>query len=76
MRDYLWNLLIAIDQLLNAVLGGDPDETISSRMGRWRYLGGWRARIAKPVCWLLNAVDPGHCADSVELDGGQRDLFK
>lgn len=31
---YIWNLLIAIDQLFNTILGGDPDETMSSRMGK------------------------------------------
>lgn len=31
---YFSNLLIAVDQFGNAVMGGDPDETISSRAGR------------------------------------------
>ncbi len=65
---YLWNILIAIDQLFNAILGGDPDETISSRMGRWHSMGGWRAVVAMPVCWALNIVDSGHCADAIEDD--------
>ena len=30
---YICNILIAVDQLVNAVFWGDPDETISSRMG-------------------------------------------
>ena len=34
IRKYLRNLLVAIDQLLNTILGGDPDETISSRLGK------------------------------------------
>ncbi len=29
------NILIAVDQLCNAVAGGWPDETISSRAFRW-----------------------------------------
>lgn len=29
------NLLIAIDQLLNAVFAGYPDETLSARAWRW-----------------------------------------
>ena len=31
---YFWNVLVAIDQLFNTILGGDPDETLSSRMGK------------------------------------------
>lgn len=34
MKRYFWNVLIGIDQLFNAILGGYPDETISSRMGK------------------------------------------
>jgi hypothetical protein len=34
MVRYFWNLLIAVDQLFNTVFGGDPDETLSSRMGK------------------------------------------
>lgn len=32
---YMKNLLVAVDQLCNAVVGGWPDETISSRAFRW-----------------------------------------
>jgi hypothetical protein len=31
---YFLNVLIAIDYLANAVAGGDPDESISERLGR------------------------------------------
>ncbi|MDP4158147.1 MAG: hypothetical protein Q8911_00075 [Bacillota bacterium] len=34
MGKYFYNILIGIDQLCNTILGGDPDETISSRMGK------------------------------------------
>lgn len=34
MKRYIWNLLISIDQLVNTITGGDPDETISSRCGK------------------------------------------
>lgn len=32
---YVRNILIAVDQLCNAVGGGWPDETLSSRAWRW-----------------------------------------
>ena len=34
MRKYLYNILIGVDQLVNAIFGGDPDETLSSRLGK------------------------------------------
>ncbi len=39
---YLHNILIATDQWFNAILGGDPDMTISGRVGR-NYKGTWIA---------------------------------
>ena len=72
---YLWNVLIAIDQLANAILAGDPDETISGRMGRWYAVGGWRQRVAKPVRWLLNKIHKGHTEKAIEPDEGKDDLF-
>ncbi|HIX39750.1 MAG TPA: pseudouridine synthase, partial [Candidatus Desulfovibrio intestinigallinarum] len=32
---YARNILIAVDQLCNTVVGGWPDETLSSRAWRW-----------------------------------------
>jgi hypothetical protein len=34
MKQYIWNIAIALDQLGNVLTGGVPDETISSRMGK------------------------------------------
>ncbi|MCW8199290.1 pseudouridine synthase [Verminephrobacter aporrectodeae subsp. tuberculatae] len=36
LTDWLLNMLIAIDQLGNALLAGEPDETLSSRAHRMR----------------------------------------
>jgi hypothetical protein len=37
--DYIENILIAFDQLINTILLGSPDETISSRLYRNRDVG-------------------------------------
>ena len=65
---WVGNLLITVDQAVNAVLGGAPDETISSRMGRWKdkRRGGERA-IGRAVSGALDKIDPGH-SDKVEAD--------
>ena len=61
MRSYLLNLLIALDQLANAFLRGDPDETLSSRAHRMRMKGqpvwGWTARAIDMLFWF----DKDHC---------------
>ena len=68
---YFWNILIAIDQLGNAILGGDPDETISSRMGKMI-----RNKTATPLehglCDVLDVIDKDHCEESIEEDEGSR----
>jgi hypothetical protein len=74
MGKYFWNILISIDQFFNTLMAGDPDETISGRMGRWHNMGGWRAKIATPICWFLGKLDSGHCADSIEEGEGKDDL--
>lgn len=50
LKKYIRNILISIDQFANTVLGGDPDMTISSRLGR-NYKGTW---MAKFVDWLFS----------------------
>ena len=41
------SVLIAADQLVNALLGGWPDETLSSRAWRWHVAGlrSWPCRL-------------------------------
>lgn len=59
------NVLIGFDQLGNAVWGGDPDETISSRLGKMERAGRlrWGPRV---LARMLNRIDPGHCQDAIE----------
>lgn len=64
---YLKNILIAIDQLVNTICFGDPDETISSRLGR-NYDGTW---IEKFVNWLFKWQKDDHCSNSIEYDEGK-----
>ena len=47
MKAYAKHLLVALDQLVNAVCGGWPDETLSSRAFRWSRDGlrHWPCRI-------------------------------
>jgi len=72
IRQYIKNILIWIDQGCNVLLlGGDPDETISSVTGKyWR-----RFRL---LAWLrkgLNWIDPGHTERTREADEGQYSVW-
>jgi hypothetical protein len=55
----LKQILIAVDQLGNTLLGGWADETISARSWRLQHKRHWayaRALIDKIFFW-----EPGHC---------------
>jgi hypothetical protein len=71
MPPYLWNILIAVDQLANAVFAGDPDETLSSRFAKGRTRPGWRGRFCRIMCRILDWIDPGHSDRYLEMDEGK-----
>lgn len=62
MKSYFYNFGVALDQCINVLLAGDPDETLSSRAHRMRLSGH------KHWGWTADAIDqaffwqPGHCA--------------
>jgi hypothetical protein len=68
------NILLSLDQLGNSVLGGDPDETISSRLGRIKLKWGgaipWTRPVAKITDWLLDRIDKNHSIDAIEPGHG------
>lgn len=55
------NMAIAVDQTVNALFGGSPDETISARIHR----NQWK-KTERFVNWLFS--DPNHCKDSYESE--------
>lgn len=68
--NYFRAILISIDQLLNTLLGGWPDETISSRLGKKARKGNRWAQVA---CWLIGKVffrNTRHCSEAIEEDEG------
>lgn len=72
------NILIALDQWANAVLGGDPDETLSSRAGKNITM---RARSGRRDAWYwlcraLHLLDKNHCVDAIESDEGEHQIFR
>ena len=69
---YLKKVLVALDQLFNAVIGGYCDETLSSRAWRWEQDGvrAWPRRlIDKLFFW-----EPNHCRESYRSEREGRQL--
>jgi len=79
IKKWVLNILIGIDQLGNAFLGGDPDETISSRLGKIKRKHNgvipWHRPLSKIVDYGLDKIDPGHSIDAIEHDEGKEALL-
>ena len=70
---YVWNLLIALDVTANALLLGDPNETISSRAAR--AMRRDQPRWARLVCRVTDWFDSNHCLKAIEPDEGSDSWF-
>ena len=58
---WVGNILLVADEAVNSLLGGAPDETISSRMGRWKHKKkGGEAAVGKAISGALDVIDKGH----------------
>lgn len=71
---YLKNNFIAADQALGALVGYDPDETISSHLGKLEDEPGGIPRnrpVARMLAWTLNKIQRNHCHNAIEKDEGK-----
>ena len=60
---------VAFDQMVNVFAGGNPDETISSRMARWATEDtGFKKGFGSAVCEALNRIEPDHGAKAEAAD--------
>ena len=77
---YVWNMLIAFDQFVNTIFGGDPDETISSRLGKWsrdkRNDHGFKKYIYKVCNVVVELFERDHFKKSIENDEGNNETLK
>lgn len=75
IKQYLKNILIGFDQLVNVIfLNGYPDETLSSHFYRWNRDG-----VFKEPMWILDKIalcfsDYNHCYESYESERLRRQL--
>lgn len=73
LKKYIRNNLVAWDQALNALTGGDEDETISSRVGKLQS----KSRAACVFCKILAFfLGKDHCNKSIETDEGSNTILK
>jgi hypothetical protein len=70
---WVWNTLVQLDKFANAVLLGDPNETISSRADKAALAGVTWGCV---LCKLLNYVQKGHCQLSLEAEAGKLAIIK
>lgn len=59
---YLLNFAVLLDEAVNTILGGSPNETISERAAKARNAG---RRWGCILCRLLNRINPGHCDNAL-----------
>ena len=77
MKQYLLNIAIALDQLINALRGGSPDETLSAAAWRTEQKGRLLGRIFRPLIDLLFLpLERDHCYKSFESERIGRHLPK
>lgn len=72
MKKYFRNILVALDQFLNTLCCGDPDETISSRIGKRRDSAEkfWAPVVDKLFFWQKD-----HTSSSIESDEGENSIL-
>ena len=77
---YFLNQALAIDQLINVMGGGDPDETVSSRVGKIarKHNGDipWYRPLPRFLNWALDKIDKDHCKEAIEEDEGKNAVIQ
>jgi hypothetical protein len=71
LLQYLFNIALGLDQFVNVLLLGDPDDSISGRCGRAMASGKPKSgvKILAPIVdyiFLKLFDEKDHCKDSIE----------
>lgn len=75
MLHWIKQIVLAIDQLVNALLGGWADETLSSRAWRMDRKGRpWGVVLRPLIDMLARPLERDHCRASFESEREQRQL--
>lgn len=81
LKNWGYHVIIAIDQLFNALIGGGADETLSSRTYRGAILAKNPRKRWRVLYRIINAIffDENHCKTAYESEKSQKqypDKFK
>ncbi len=69
MLRHVLNILIALDQLINTLVGGYPDETLSASAWLGEREGKWFGRIFRPIIdFLFLPLERNHCRRAFEAE--------
>ena len=75
-KRYALNVWLGFDKFMNACMGGDHEETISSRLGKSIYHDSPSVFFVKRIDYIvsscLDVVDPDHCLKSIDWSVGRR----
>ena len=75
VKQYGLNVLEGYDNAISAQLGGDPDESLSSRLGKARNRGSGWSYITNNVDLVAELFgDTNHCEKSIERDEGKNQV--
>lgn len=72
MNSYLLNIGIAIDQFINAIFAGEPDEMLSARAWRIRLTNQWLWRVIDVIFFF----DKNHCQECFDIERNRKQLPK
>lgn len=73
LKTYIFNILVAVDQLVNTVLAGYPDETLSSRAHR-AYVADKPFKFFR---YIINAIfwwQVDHCLSAYNYEKRRQDI--
>lgn len=68
LKTYCWNVFRGFDRTLNAIIGGDPDETLSSVAYRKHRDGGRWKGCEAVINWLFSWQSDHHCLAAYNHD--------
>lgn len=71
---YATRVLIAVDQVVNAVIGGQPDETLSARAWRLREQSRTWGLARRVIDAAFSPFGRDHCRLSFESEQARRHL--
>jgi hypothetical protein len=70
LKNYTRRQILATDQVINALMAGDEDETISARAGRV-FPDTWWAKLINTIFHWQKS----HCINAIEEDEGGKDIL-